>query len=127
MLAHRLLKRSGKAGFAIPRRSGRNPRFTWKMVPLVCGGKVELLEDKKLITQFRRLQRRRGRNGRDVIDHIPGATDDLCNAVCDSAVVSAQSFGSQPLIVVESAGKRAFVRELDSVFPRRRYGWLDEF
>jgi hypothetical protein len=98
-----------------------------EMVPLVCGRKVELLENKTLMTQFRRLQRRRGRNGRDVIDHLPGAHDDLCNAVCGSAVVSAQSFGSQPLIVLESAEKRAFVRELDSVFPRRRYGWLDEF
>ena len=45
------------------------------------GARVELPEDRKLITQLCSLERRTSRGGRDSIDHEPGAHDDLANAV----------------------------------------------
>ncbi len=45
-------------------------------------GRVELLDDRKMIDQFVMLERRVGRGtGRDSIDHPPGAHDDRSNAV----------------------------------------------
>jgi hypothetical protein len=50
-------------------------------VPVVNSGGVELPDDKKLLTQFRRLERKRGRAGRDTVDHPPRLFDDLSNSV----------------------------------------------
>jgi hypothetical protein len=44
-----------------------------------CG--VELPDDKRLLTQLRRLERKRGRAGKDSIDHPPRLHDDLANSV----------------------------------------------
>ena len=45
-------------------------------------GRVELVEDRKMVDQFVMLERRTGRGtGRDSIDHPPGAHDDRSNAV----------------------------------------------
>jgi hypothetical protein len=50
-------------------------------LPLLNSGRVELLDDKKLIAQICSLERRVGRGtGRDIIDHRPGGHDDVCNA-----------------------------------------------
>ncbi len=45
------------------------------------GGRVELPDDRKLITQFCSLERRTSRGGRDSVDHPPNAHDDVANAV----------------------------------------------
>jgi hypothetical protein len=51
------------------------------MVPTVCSRKVELLDNEKLKTELRRLERRAGRNGKESIDHPPRGSDDVANAV----------------------------------------------
>ena len=51
------------------------------MVPTVCSRKVELLDNDKLKTELRRLERRTARNGRESIDHPPRGSDDIANAV----------------------------------------------
>jgi hypothetical protein len=40
----------------------------------------DMLNDRKLIMQLCGLERRTTRAGRDSIDHMPGAHDDVCNA-----------------------------------------------
>jgi hypothetical protein len=45
-------------------------------LPLVQAGRVVLLDDPALLRELRGLERRRGTNGRDRIDHRPGAHDD---------------------------------------------------
>ena len=52
------------------------------MIPIVNSMRVELPDDRKMIEEFRRLERRRGRSGKDTIDHPAfGGSDDLANAV----------------------------------------------
>src|SRR5262249_34931089 len=53
------------------------------VLPLFNAGQVELLDNKRLVTQLLSLERRTGRGtGRDIIDHPLNAHDDLANAVC---------------------------------------------
>ena len=39
------------------------------------------MDNRKLINEFRHLERRRGRSGRDTVDHPAPLSDDLANAV----------------------------------------------
>ena len=50
-------------------------------VPVTNSRGVELPDDKRLFTQLRRLERKRGRAGKDTVDHPPRLHDDLANAV----------------------------------------------
>jgi len=50
-------------------------------LPLLNSGRVELLDLARLKTQIVGLERRTARGGRDIIDHMPGAHDDVANAV----------------------------------------------
>jgi hypothetical protein len=43
--------------------------------------KVELLDNPKLIAELRSLERRRGRSGKDVVDHPPRLHDDCANSI----------------------------------------------
>jgi hypothetical protein len=66
-------------------------------VPVVNSGGVELPDDKRLLTQFRRLERKRGRMGRDSVDHPPRLFDDLANSVAGvSYLVSNVSENTRP-------------------------------
>ena len=51
------------------------------LIPQMPGRKVELPDDKRLLQELRRLERRRGRSGRDIIDHGPSGHDDLSNVI----------------------------------------------
>jgi hypothetical protein len=50
------------------------------VLPLINSGRVDLLDDKRLVSQIAALERRTARGGKDSIDHPPGGHDDLCNA-----------------------------------------------
>ena len=50
-------------------------------IPVTNSRGVELPDDKRLLTQLRRLERKRGRAGKDTVDHPPRLHDDLSNAV----------------------------------------------
>ena len=52
-----------------------------ELLPVLCSGGVELLDNEKLIDQLANLERRTRSGGRDIIDHPPGAHDDLSNVV----------------------------------------------
>ncbi|WP_292522910.1 terminase family protein [Methyloceanibacter sp.] len=58
------------------------------LLPMLNSGRVNLLDDQRLRQQLINLERRTSRGGRDLIDHPPGAHDDLANAVA-GALVSA--------------------------------------
>jgi hypothetical protein len=49
-------------------------------LPLLNSKKADLLDNTKLVNQFIGLERRTARSGKDSIDHMPGAHDDLANA-----------------------------------------------
>jgi hypothetical protein len=50
-------------------------------VPVTNSGGIELPDDRRLLSQLRRLERKRGRAGKDTVDHPPRLHDDLANAV----------------------------------------------
>ena len=61
-----------------------------ELLPLINSKKLELLDSGRLITQLCSLERRTGRGtGRDIIDHPPGAHDDVANATAGVLVAVA--------------------------------------
>jgi len=50
-------------------------------LPLLNSGRVDLLDNARLIAQLTALERRTARGGRDSVDHAPGAHDDIANSV----------------------------------------------
>ena len=65
------------------------------LLPLLNSGRIELLDNPRLVTQLCQLERRSARSGRDSIDHPPGAHDDVANAVAGAVALA---FGPQPII-----------------------------
>ena len=51
------------------------------LIPVLCSRKVELLDNEKLKNELRRLERRRGRSGRDTIDHGLRGSDDVSKLI----------------------------------------------
>ena len=58
------------------------------MLPLLNSKRVQLLDNKRLITQLAGLERRTARGGKDSIDHGPGRHDDVANAVAGALVIA---------------------------------------
>jgi hypothetical protein len=56
-----------------------------ELLPLLNSRRLELLDHSRLVAQLGSLERRVGRSGRDLIDHQPGAHDDIINAVAGVA------------------------------------------
>src|SRR5262249_27593265 len=55
-------------------------------------------------TEFRRLERRRGRSGKDTIDHPPRGSDDIANAVAGVTWVTLEQAGQS--VMPEAYGER---------------------
>jgi hypothetical protein len=68
------------------------------MLPLLNSRKVQLLDDRRLISQLHGLERRTARGGKDSIDHSPGAKDDVANSVAGALVLAA---GKTPMIITD--------------------------
>lgn len=66
-------------------------------LPMLNGGTIELPPVTRLTRQFSGLQRRKGRSGKDMIDHPPGSHDDLANAVAGAATMLGNKRKSPPL------------------------------
>jgi hypothetical protein len=84
------------------------------LLPVINAGRVELLDNSRLVAQLTSLERRTARGGRDSIDHPPGGHDDLANAVA-GAVTSA--LGQNVVIVTPELLQRAAAMP-----PRRLHG-----
>ena len=83
-------------------------------LPLLNGGRVELLDNERLISQIASLERRTARGGRESIDHPsgPGARDDLANAALGVLVLTA---GGPPRLIITD--------EMLAEVPRRLGHW----
>ena len=58
------------------------------LLPLLNSRAIDLLDNERLVSQLVSLERRTTRGGRDSIDHLPGAHDDLANAVAGALVTA---------------------------------------
>jgi hypothetical protein len=56
------------------------------LLPRLNSGEVDLLDNARIVAQLVGLERRTARGGRDIIDHGPRGSDDLCNAVAGALV-----------------------------------------
>jgi len=72
------------------------------LIPALTSTQVELPEDRMLLKELRQLERRRGRTGRDTIDHPAGAHDDLANAVAGLVYLLRQQ-AAVPLVAPDAA------------------------
>jgi hypothetical protein len=58
------------------------------ILPLLNSRKIQLLDNRRLISQLHGLERRTARGGKDSIDHAPKCHDDLANAVAGALVLA---------------------------------------
>jgi hypothetical protein len=68
-----------------------------EFLPLLTQGRMELLDNKRLVSELRNLERRTRTGGRDVIDHPVGLHDDAANSTAGSIVLAAK--WSQPISI----------------------------
>jgi hypothetical protein len=59
-----------------------------ELLPMLNSRTVALLDNERLVHQLNGLERRRGRTGRDTIDHPKGGHDDLINAAAGALVLA---------------------------------------
>jgi hypothetical protein len=52
-----------------------------ELLPRLCSGEIELLDDEISVNQLASLERRTRSGGRDIIDHPQGGKDDLANVI----------------------------------------------
>jgi hypothetical protein len=64
-------------------------------LPLFTSGRVRLLDNKRMVSQFASLERRTHPSGKDRVDHGPGGSDDACNSAA-GALVRAIHENAQP-------------------------------
>jgi len=72
-------------------------------IPVFTSKRIELLDNDRMKTEFRRLERRRGRSGKDTIDHPPRGSDDTANAV--SGVICLASDHAGQFVMPEAYGE----------------------
>ena len=84
-----------------PRERFRNQRIEYQtadqtrseayltLLPAINSGKIELLDDRRLISQLVSLERRVARSGKDSVDHPRGGHDDVINAAALALVGAA--------------------------------------
>lgn len=62
-----------------------------ELLPRLCSGEIELLDNERLIEQLANLERRTRSGGKDTIDHPSGGKDDLANVVAGVATSAAKN------------------------------------
>jgi hypothetical protein len=78
-------------------------------LPLFTSGRVRLIDNSRLISQFAALERRTFPTGRDRVDHGRSGRDDLCNACAGALVLAARPpVDDVPIVmpIVVSGGPR---------------------
>src|SRR5207245_7560644 len=73
------------------------PTIYGSFLPLLNSpGRVELLDDPRLVSQLLSLERRTARGGRDSVDHSVGGRDDCANAAAGVLVAVAHTCLAEP-------------------------------
>jgi hypothetical protein len=89
------------------------------LLPLLNSRRVQLLDDRRLISQLHGLERRTARGGKDSIDHAPGQHDDVANAVAGACGLISAFVQKGPVASVGTF--RAFVYDNDAGGVERHY------
>lgn len=62
-------------------------------LPLLNSGRVELLDNERMVSQFAGLERKVGPSGREMVDHVRGQHDDVANVVALALTEAISSAG----------------------------------
>ena len=79
-------ERFSKGGITYKTSEKTKSEIYLSFLPLLNSGQVDLLDLKRLRSQFVGLERRTSRAGRDSIDHAPRGHDDVSNAAAGALV-----------------------------------------
>lgn len=60
-------------------------------LPLISNNSIELLDSKRLVSQFRSLERRTRPGGKDLVTHYAGGHDDLCNSCAGALLLASRT------------------------------------
>jgi hypothetical protein len=60
-------------------------------LPILTAANCELLDNARMEAQFKILERRPSRGGREIIDHAPDCKDDIVNSICGALLMPAQN------------------------------------
>ncbi len=83
------------------------------VLPKFTSGRVRILDNPRLVTQFSALERRTSPIGKDRIDHGPGGHDDLCNSAALAFVTKRRApliFPQELLDRIDASGRWASPR-----------------
>jgi hypothetical protein len=80
-------------GITLERAEKPKSDYYRDLLPTMNSGKIELLDNARLINQLCNLERKTARSGKDSIDHPPGQHDDLINSAA-LALITALNGGS---------------------------------
>jgi hypothetical protein len=78
-----------KAGIVCEQSAEPKSVLYGALLPLLNSGRCELLDHRRLHAELCGLERRTTRGGRDSIDHLPGAHDDVANACAGALALAA--------------------------------------
>ena len=67
-------------------------------LPVLNSGRLDLLDNPRMVAQFVGLERRTARSGKDLVDHPPGAHDDVSNAVAGAVSLAAAVEINVPIV-----------------------------
>ena len=89
-----------------------------ELLPLITAGKLELLDNRRLVAQLTSLERRTSRAGKGSVDHAPGGRDDVVNAAAGALVTAARLGGSESMpagspMIALAERQPVYDRELD--------------
>ena len=76
-----------------------------ELIPAVNSQRVELPDNRQMKDELRRLERRRGRSGKDSVDHPPLGSDDVANAVAGACNLIIAKAGADLNSFPTSVGK----------------------
>ena len=114
-----------KRGITYEASSQAKSEIYLESLPLLNGGRLDLLDHTRLVGQICGLERRVARGGRESVDHAPLAHDDVANAVLGAAVlcraaVARPSWGFAPIVIGRQVRGRA---RLEGWRAARRVAW----
>jgi hypothetical protein len=69
-----------KAGIKFQHSDRDRSAIYLDVLPKFTSGRIRILDNPRLVTQFAALERRTSPTGKDRVDHGPGGHDDLCNS-----------------------------------------------
>lgn len=90
-------------------------------LPLLNSGRIDLLDNPRLVAQLVGLERHTARSGREAIDHAVGAHDDIANAVAGAAAIAIDKNAYDSSYQWVSGPDTDVVSDLVPPLPKRRH------